>query len=162
MFSPGRKAKLQAEGGGSIKYKLTAAVYHHGKSASGGHYTVDLRRQDDREWIRLDDTVIRRIRSEDVAGAILDKNAAKSTSKISQKHIATGPTTGNRFEGIGDEDGADEEGWNKVTSVAAGAKKWSSVVNSNGSTHSLPAKTKPVKDNIKDNKVAYLLFYQRI
>ncbi|KAI0514491.1 hypothetical protein F5B22DRAFT_637058 [Xylaria bambusicola] len=162
MFSPGRKAKLQAEGGGSIKYKLTAAVYHHGKSASGGHYTVDLRRQDDREWIRLDDTVIRRIRSEDVAAANLDKNTAKSAAKVSQKPIVIGPTTGNRFEGIGDEDGAEEEGWNKVTSVAAGAKKWSSVVNTNGPTNSLPAKTKPVKDNIKDNKVAYLLFYQRI
>ncbi len=162
MFSPVKKIALQAEGGGSIKYKLTAAVYHHGKSASGGHYTVDLRRQDDREWIRLDDTVIRRIRSEDVAEASLDKNTAKSAARVSQKHSVTGPTTGNRFEGIGEEDGGDEEGWNKVTSAATGAKKWSSVVTTNGSSNTLPAKTKSVKDNVKDNKVAYLLFYQRI
>ncbi|KAI0974066.1 hypothetical protein F4678DRAFT_396354 [Xylaria arbuscula] len=161
MFSPIKRATLQADGNGSIKYKLTAAVYHHGKSASGGHYTVDLRRQDGREWIRLDDTVIRRIRSEDVAEASLDKSISKSAARTSQKHSIPGPTSGNRFEGIGDEDG-DEEGWNKVTSAAAGAKKWSSVVTTNGSGNSAPAKTKSVKDNVKDNKVAYLLFYQRI
>ena len=162
MFSPGKKIALQAEGGGPIKYKLIAAVYHHGKSASGGHYTVDLRRQDDREWIRLDDTIIRRIRSEDVAEATLDKNSAKSAARINQKYSTTGPTAGNRFEGIDDEDGADEEGWNKVTSVATGAKKWSSVVTTNGPSTSLPAKNKATKDNVKDNKVAYLLFYERI
>src|SRR6202000_3480178 len=53
--------------GGLPKYRLTAVVYHHGKNASGGHYTVDVRRQEGREWIRLDDTVIRRVRSDDVA-----------------------------------------------------------------------------------------------
>ncbi|KAI1363052.1 hypothetical protein F5Y08DRAFT_253737 [Xylaria arbuscula] len=162
MFSPGKKIALQAEGGGSIKYKLTTAVYHHGKSASGGHYTVDLRRQDDREWIRLDDTVIRRIRSEDVAEATLDKNPAKSATRNNQKHSTAGSTTGNRFEGIDDEDGADEEGWNKVTSVATGAKKWSSVVTTNGTSNNLPTKAKSAKDNVKDNKVAYLLFYERV
>ncbi|KAI4259967.1 MAG: hypothetical protein L6R42_004281, partial [Xanthoria sp. 1 TBL-2021] len=53
--------------GGLPKYRLIGVVYHHGKNASGGHYTVDVRRQDGKEWIRLDDTVIRRVRSEDVA-----------------------------------------------------------------------------------------------
>ena len=52
---------------GLPKYRLIAAVYHHGRNASGGHYTVDVRRQDGREWIRLDDTVIRRIQSQEVA-----------------------------------------------------------------------------------------------
>ena len=51
------------------KYRLIGVVYHHGNNASGGHYTVDVRRQDGREWIRLDDTLIRRVRSEDVAEA---------------------------------------------------------------------------------------------
>ncbi|KAI0414071.1 hypothetical protein F5X98DRAFT_259471 [Xylaria grammica] len=162
MFSPGRRVAFQAEGGGSIKYKLTAAVYHHGKSASGGHYTVDLRRQDDREWIRLDDTVIRRIRSEDVAKASVGRNTAKPITQVSQKHNIISPTAGNRFEGIGDEEGGDDEGWNKVTSTTAGTKKWSSVVNTNGSSNTVPAKNKSVKDSVKDNKVAYLLFYQKI
>ncbi|KAI1751692.1 hypothetical protein F4782DRAFT_503929 [Xylaria castorea] len=162
MFSPMKRAVLQAEGVGSLKYRLTAAVYHHGKSASGGHYTVDLRRQDGREWIRVDDTVIRRIRSEDVAESSADGNTSKSTTWVDQKHSVIGPATGNRFEGINQEDGGDEEGWNKVGSPGTGAKKWSSVANTNGSSHTLPAKNKSVKDNVKDNKVAYLLFYQKI
>ncbi|KAI1738913.1 hypothetical protein F4680DRAFT_152582 [Xylaria scruposa] len=160
MISPIKRAVLQAEGAGSLKYRLTAAVYHHGKSASGGHYTVDLRRQDGREWIRVDDTVIRRIRSEDVAESSADGNTSKSTTWVDQKHSVIGPATGNRFEGINQEDGGDEEGWNKVGSPGTGAKKWSSVAN--GSSHPVPAKSKSVKDSIKDNKVAYLLFYQKI
>ncbi|KAI0552021.1 hypothetical protein F4679DRAFT_537325 [Xylaria curta] len=160
MISPIKRAVLQAEGVGSLKYRLTAAVYHHGKSASGGHYTVDLRRQDGREWIRVDDTVIRRIRSEDVAESSADGNTSKSTTWVDQKHSVIGPATGNRFEGINQEDGGDEEGWNKVGSPGTGAKKWSSVAN--GSSHPAPAKSKSVKDSIKDNKVAYLLFYQKI
>ncbi|KAI0861587.1 hypothetical protein F4860DRAFT_475595 [Xylaria cubensis] len=162
MFSPAKRNALHAEGVGSLKYRLTAAVYHHGKSASGGHYTVDLRRQDGQEWIRVDDTVIRRIRSEDVAESSADGNTSKSTTWVDQKHSVIGPATGNRFEGINQEDGGDEEGWNKVGSPGTGAKKWSSVANTNGSSHTVSAKSKSVKDSIKDNKVAYLLFYQKI
>lgn len=40
-------------------------VYHHGMSASGGHYTVDLR-QDTQSWIRVDDTHISYILPEHV------------------------------------------------------------------------------------------------
>lgn len=48
------------------KYRLIGVVYHHGKSASGGHYTVDVQRQDAKSWIRLDDTVIKRVGSDEV------------------------------------------------------------------------------------------------
>ncbi|KAI0196970.1 cysteine proteinase [Astrocystis sublimbata] len=161
MFSSTKRVALQNEGVGGLKYRLTAAVYHHGKSASGGHYTVDLRRQDGREWIRVDDTVIRRIRSEDVAESSADGSASKSTW-VDQKHSVIGPATGNRFEGINQEDGGDEDGWNKVGSASTGAKKWSSVANTNGSGQTAPAKNKSLKDSVKDNKVAYLLFYQKI
>ncbi|ETS81338.1 hypothetical protein PFICI_06340 [Pestalotiopsis fici W106-1] len=145
------------EFGGTPKYKLIAAVYHHGKNASGGHYTVDVRRQDGREWIRIDDTVIRRVRSEDVAesGAEEDKKSSWSNDK---KAPAAG-ASGNRFEGIAD-DAADDEGWNKVSAPTGGAKKWSSIVNGNANPPA-PA-PKPIKDNKADNKVAYLLFYQRV
>ncbi|KAJ2981928.1 hypothetical protein NUW58_g6561 [Xylaria curta] len=162
MFSTVQRIALHTEGVGSLKYRLTAAVYHHGKSASGGHYTVDLRRQDGREWIRVDDTVIRRIRSEDVAEGSADGNTPKSAVWVDQKQSVIGPATGNRFEGIGQNDEGDDEGWNKVGSTSAGAKKWSSVANTNGSSNTVPAKNKSVKDNMKDNKVAYLLFYQKI
>lgn len=163
IFSPLKRSTLQTEGVESLKYRLTAVIYHHGKSASGGHYTVDIRRQDDREWIRVDDTLIRRIRSEDVAKSSLDSSTAKSATWVDQKQSAASTAaSGNRFEGIGDEDVGDEEGWNKVTSAGTGAKKWSSVVNTTGPGNAVPAKNKSVKDNVKDNKVAYLLFYQNI
>ncbi|KAI0407665.1 hypothetical protein F4802DRAFT_521112 [Xylaria palmicola] len=162
MFSPIRRIALQNEGAGAPKYRLTAAIYHHGKSASGGHYTVDLRRQDGREWIRVDDTVIRRIRSEDVVESSANGSTTKSTTWVDQKYSVIGPTTGNRFEGIGHEDGVDDDGWNRVGSAGNGTKKWSSVVVPNGSANAGPAKNKPAKDNVKDNKVAYLLFYQKI
>lgn len=153
-----RKAPIMQEFGGTPRYKLMAAVYHHGKNASGGHYTADVRRQDGQEWIRIDDTVIRRVRSEDVAesGSEEDK---KSWSNDKKEAPVGG--SGNRFEGISD-DAGDDEGWNKVSAPTGGAKKWSSIVNGNGNaTPSAPA-PKPARDNKADNKVAYLLFYQRV
>ncbi|UKZ48552.1 hypothetical protein TrVGV298_002777 [Trichoderma virens] len=135
------------------RYKLISVVYHHGKNASGGHYTVDVRRQDGREWIRLDDTVIRRIRPEDVAETGSDDDA-KEIRKDTTSNV-----TSNRFGAMNDEDTGDEDGWKQVTAPTNGGKRWSSVVNggANGAV-----KEKQVKDSIKDNKVAYLLFYQRI
>ncbi|KAI1810222.1 cysteine proteinase [Poronia punctata] len=161
VISQPRRNALIAEGVGLPRYALMAAVYHHGKNASGGHYTVDIRRQDGREWIRLDDTLIRRIRSEDVAEAGVEGDSGKQATWTDQRQSVIGPATGNRFEGIGDQDEVDEEGWNKVSTTANGSKKWSSVVNG-GSNNAASTKGKPAKDNIKDNKVAYLLFYQRI
>ncbi|KAM0382252.1 hypothetical protein ACHAPZ_005868 [Fusarium culmorum] len=136
---------------GMPKYKLISVVYHHGKNASGGHYTVDVRRQEGREWIRIDDTAIRRVRSEDVAEGG-EEEEVKDTRK-------DGSSSGNRFGAVLDEDAGDDDGWSKVTSPAGGAKKWSSVANG---TNGTPKAAKPIKDNIKDNKVAYLLFYQRV
>jgi len=46
---------------------LTLVVYHHGKYASGGHYTVDVLRQDRKSWVRIDDTNIQQIRASSVA-----------------------------------------------------------------------------------------------
>lgn len=41
-------------------------VYHHGKHATGGHYTIDVLRQDRSEWLRVDDTYIEPIPENEV------------------------------------------------------------------------------------------------
>lgn len=144
----------QTSNDGPPKYKLISVVYHHGKNASGGHYTVDVRRQDGREWLRLDDTVLRRVRSEDVA-----EMGSEEEVKEHRKEHGTGSAAANRFGAMIDEDSGGEEGWNQVTASAGHNKKWSNVVN--GSPNGA-AKEKHIKESYKDNRVAYLLFYQRI
>lgn len=138
---------------GLPKYRLTAVVYHHGKNASGGHYTVDVRRQDGREWIRLDDTVIRRVRSEEVAegGSEEDPKVLAAVLEAHKKDSVSG----NGFAAIdGAEEDADQDGWKQASGTG---KKWSAVANG----ASTP-KAKSDKFSVKDNKVAYLLFYQKI
>ena len=146
---------ILADNSSAPRYRLISVVYHHGKNASGGHYTVDVRRQDGREWIRIDDTVIRRVRDEDVA----EGGAEEDAPKIEGRKEAGTTASSNRFQGINDEDTGDEDGWKQ----AAGGKKWSSVVNgaSSASTNGQKAKQQH-KESMKENKVAYLLFYQRV
>lgn len=136
------------------KYRLLSVVYHHGKSASGGHYTVDVRRQDGQEWLRMDDTVLRRVGSDDVA-----ETGSEEEAKKEQKESVPIGASGNRFGAMEEEDGGDDDGWKQVTASAGNNKRWSTVANgtSNGNT-----KAKQHKENVKDNKVAYLLFYQRV
>ncbi|KAK0369525.1 ubiquitin carboxyl-terminal hydrolase [Colletotrichum limetticola] len=157
VLSKRRRNALVSEGAGMPKYRLIGVVYHHGKQANGGHYTVDVRRQDENEWIRLDDTIIRRVRSEDVAEAGAEEDA-KDTGRSGP---ASRDASTNRFGAMADDDEGDD--WKEVTTSAKGGdkggeKKWSAVANGNGTA----SKGKPAKDNIKDNKVAYLLFYQRV
>ncbi|KAL7814501.1 hypothetical protein V8C26DRAFT_403997 [Trichoderma gracile] len=148
-----RQRRQNLDNASMPRYRLISVVYHHGKNASGGHYTVDVRRQDGREWIRLDDTVIRRIRPEDVA-----ESGTEEDPKDARKDAAPN-VSGNRFGAMNDDDTGDEDGWKQVTAPTSGGKKWSSVVN--GASNAA-ARDKQVKDSIKDNKVAYILFYQRI
>ncbi|OAQ98473.1 hypothetical protein LLEC1_02130 [Akanthomyces lecanii] len=149
-----RQARQSLSEGAQPKYRLISVIYHHGKNASGGHYTTDVCRQDGREWLRLDDTVLRRLRSEEVAEGGSEEEIKDVRKDNSQSN------SGNRFGAMNDEDEGNEEGWNQVTaSAGSSGKRWSSVVN--GATNGI-TKDKYVKESIKDNKVAYLLFYQRV
>ncbi|CAE6530555.1 unnamed protein product [Rhizoctonia solani] len=73
IISPTRRTRQ------SIKYQLYGVVYHHGKHATGGHYTIDVLRQDHSEWVRIDDTHIEPVTEKDVTAhekhAKLDKTA---------------------------------------------------------------------------------------
>ncbi|XP_044717095.1 ubiquitin carboxyl-terminal hydrolase domain-containing protein [Hirsutella rhossiliensis] len=151
------RQKRQTMGDGAMpRYRLISVVYHHGKNASGGHYTVDVRRQDGREWIRMDDTVLRRVRSEDVA-----EGGSEEEVKDTRKDGGGASASANRFGAMHDDDTGDEDGWKQVTASAGGNKRWSSVVNGGSNGHAKD-KQQQVKESIKDNKVAYLLFYQRV
>lgn len=151
------RQKRQAMGDGAIpSYRLISVVYHHGKNASGGHYTVDVRRQDGRKWIRMDDTVLRRVRSEDVA-----EGGSEEEVRDNLKENADANASVNRFGAMNDDDTGDEDGWKQVTASTGGNKRWSSVVNG-GSNGNAKEKQQQLKESTKDSKVAYLLFYQRV
>ena len=62
-------------------------VYHHGKYATGGHYTLDVLRQDHSEWLKVDDTFIEPVNEADVV-----VGSVNSTTPGSQTFI--NPRTG--------------------------------------------------------------------
>lgn len=168
VFPPSKRGSFAVRGG-LPKYRLIDVVYHHGKNASGGHYTVDARRQEGREWIRMDDTVIRRVRSEDVAEGGSEEDP-KVLAKALEQHKRDESAGRNLFEAVGtneDEENAENEGaWSQVNgSSAQGAgKKWSSTANGTATPSSAGKQTPTPRERggLKDNKVAYILFYQQI
>ena len=174
VFPQHRRPALMNHGG-LPRYQLISVVYHHGKNASGGHYTVDVRRQDDREWLRLDDTVLRRIRSEDVAHGGSEEDPKVLAAALEQHNTDSKVNKANLFERLDNEEEEQtqtENGWSEVNGSSnsnAGSnamnKKWSGVVNGTKSpTATGSGKMTPVpsRSGVKDNKVAYLLFYQKI
>ena len=52
-------------------------VYHHGTSASGGHYTVAVSRQDTAGWIHFDDETVQAVPTEQVVVSPTEAEAAK-------------------------------------------------------------------------------------
>lgn len=172
VFPQHKRGGLLAHGG-LPKYRLISVVYHHGKNAGGGHYTVDVRRQEGKEWIRLDDTVIRRIRSEDVAEGGSEEDSKVLAAALEQHKNDQSPNgkNGNVYDQFtaGDEEQAKpERPWSQVNGTSSGSasvgKKWSGVANGNATPNApSPGKMTPVnRASVKDNKVAYILFYQRI
>lgn len=56
--------------GSNPTYRLTAVVYHHGRTAEGGHYTADVRKsfKMDEHWQRINDASIQAVSLEAVLG----------------------------------------------------------------------------------------------
>ena len=104
------------------RYKLMAVVYHHGRQATGGHYTVDVRRQDDVEWVRLDDTSIRRVSSDDVVEK--EEAATKGGVPQAQQQSSSRDASVNRFGAINDEDGAEQGEWTAVDKANGTKNAW--------------------------------------
>jgi ubiquitin carboxyl-terminal hydrolase 10 len=166
VFPPHQRAKYNARGT-LPRYRLSAVVYHHGKNASGGHYTVDLRRQEGREWIRMDDTVIRRIRAEDVAEGGAEEDPKVLAAALEQHKQDVGSGKNRNFYDIGldeEEQKKDQGGWSQVngTEKKDATKKWSNIANGTATPNSAGKRTPLPKESVRDNKVAYILFYQRI
>ena len=171
VFPPAKRNGFAVKGG-LPRYKLISVVYHHGKSAAGGHYTVDVLRQDSREWVRMDDTFIRRIRREDVAEGGAEEDP-KILARALEQHKADVDLQKQRnmYQGL-DEDDREPEAekpWSEVNGHSAGhAKKWSGVSSSTVDGTATPTSTTgkrtptPYKENVRDNKVAYILLYERV
>ena len=59
-----------------VRYKLYGVLYHHGESASCGHYTVDVLHPNGdsssmnsgETWLHMDDETVSPVRHEDVFG----------------------------------------------------------------------------------------------
>lgn len=169
VFTPAKRGGLAVKGG-APKYRLISVVYHHGKSAAGGHYTVDVLRQDSREWVRMDDTFIKRIRPEDVAEGGAEEDP-KVLAKALEQHKADADLERQRniYQGLDDADREPEndQPWSEVNGGPGNAKKWSSVATATNGTatpSSTAGKRTPTakKENSKDNKVAYILLYEKI
>ncbi|KAJ2915233.1 hypothetical protein MD484_g5175, partial [Candolleomyces efflorescens] len=73
---------------GPTRYKLFGALYHHGLSASGGHYTLDVlhpnrypsfnsNTKPKEGWVRIDDELVSDVRPEDVFGAAQEKDDSR-------------------------------------------------------------------------------------
>ncbi|KAL5114938.1 hypothetical protein ACEQ8H_007185 [Pleosporales sp. CAS-2024a] len=163
VFPPHKRASYIARGA-FPRYRLISVVYHHGKNASGGHYTVDLRRQEGKEWIRMDDTILRRIRAEDVAEGGAEEDPKVLAAALEQHKNDTGKSK-NFFAQIDmEEEEADKGAWSQVngTEKKDTQKKWTNLANGTATPNSAGKRTPLPKENVRDNKVAYILFYQRI
>lgn len=163
---PAHRRNILTAQGDLPKYRLMGVIYHHGKNASGGHYTVDVRRQDGREWIRMDDTLIRRVRSEDVAEAGGEEDPKVLAAALEQHKHDKVPRT-NIFDHIDQDEmeSADsEKGWSQVNGAGSGGhaskKSVNGVTPSPGTSSGI--RTPLGRYGSRDNRVAYLLFYQRM
>ncbi|XP_077309145.1 ubiquitin carboxyl-terminal hydrolase 10 [Lithobates pipiens] len=72
LLSPGVKGKIFK---GQRTYRLFAVVYHHGNSATGGHYTTDVFQIGLNGWLRIDDQTVKVINQFHVVKPTVERTA---------------------------------------------------------------------------------------
>lgn len=72
LLSPGVRGKTQK---GQRTYRLFAVVYHHGNSATGGHYTTDVFHIGLNGWLRIDDQAVKIINQHQVVKQTAERTA---------------------------------------------------------------------------------------
>ncbi|KAM6408912.1 ubiquitin carboxyl-terminal hydrolase 10 isoform 2-T2 [Rhynochetos jubatus] len=72
LLSPGVKSKIFK---GQRTYRLFAVVYHHGNSATGGHYTTDVFQIGLNGWLRIDDQAVKVINQYQVVKPSAERTA---------------------------------------------------------------------------------------
>ncbi|XP_012670354.1 ubiquitin carboxyl-terminal hydrolase 10 isoform X2 [Clupea harengus] len=72
LLSPGVRGKIFK---GQRTYRLFAVVYHHGNSATGGHYTTDVFHIGLNGWLRIDDQAVKVINQYQVVKQTAERTA---------------------------------------------------------------------------------------
>ncbi|KAI4880908.1 hypothetical protein NFI96_029793, partial [Prochilodus magdalenae] len=72
LLSPGVRSKTLK---GQRTYRLFAVVYHHGNSATGGHYTTDVFHIGLNGWLRIDDQAVKVINQYHVVKQTAERTA---------------------------------------------------------------------------------------
>uniref|UniRef100_UPI00398F1693 ubiquitin carboxyl-terminal hydrolase 10 isoform X3 n=1 Tax=Pristiophorus japonicus TaxID=55135 RepID=UPI00398F1693 len=72
LLSPGVKGKISKV---QRTYRLFAVVYHHGNSATGGHYTTDVFHIGLNGWLRIDDQIVKVINQYQVVKPSAERTA---------------------------------------------------------------------------------------
>ncbi|XP_064169617.1 ubiquitin carboxyl-terminal hydrolase 10 isoform X1 [Anguilla rostrata] len=72
LLSPGVRSKIFK---GQRTYRLFAVVYHHGNSATGGHYTTDVFHIGLNGWLRIDDQTVKVINQFQVVKQTAERTA---------------------------------------------------------------------------------------
>jgi ubiquitin carboxyl-terminal hydrolase 10 len=69
-LGPEIMSPVAAKSAEPVQYKLYGVLYHHGESASSGHYTVDVLSPigDNNSWLRIDNKAARLVQHEDMFG----------------------------------------------------------------------------------------------